>query len=139
VLILWAWTLLLSGFVLFPLYVSSVNAVIPFGVLALGVVLFTLFHPGLRRRSAMEHDEEPLPLEEPASEPVDTVPGPPNGRDPTVPAAADPPAPPVDAQPGGEPDGARVGSTPIGTIADQGLDRPSAPTPAVLPGPGNEL
>ena len=37
VLILWAWTVLLSGFILFPLYISSVNAVIPFGALALGV------------------------------------------------------------------------------------------------------
>jgi UDP-GlcNAc:undecaprenyl-phosphate GlcNAc-1-phosphate transferase len=70
VLILWAWTLLLSGFVLFPLYVSSVNAIIPFGVLALGVVLFTLFHPGLRRRSAMEHDEEPLPEEDDSAGPT---------------------------------------------------------------------
>ena len=50
VLILWAWTVLLSGFILFPLYISSVNAVIPFGVLALGVVLYTLFHPSLRRQ-----------------------------------------------------------------------------------------
>ena len=49
VLILWAWTALLSGFILFPLYISSVNAIIPFGVLALGVVLYTLFHPSLRR------------------------------------------------------------------------------------------
>jgi UDP-GlcNAc:undecaprenyl-phosphate GlcNAc-1-phosphate transferase len=49
VLILWAWTLLLSGFILFPLYISSVNAVIPFGALALGVILYTLFHPSLRR------------------------------------------------------------------------------------------
>jgi len=58
VLILWAWTALLSGFVLFPLYVSSVNAFIPFGVLALGVVLFTLFHPGLRRRLPDEDEDE---------------------------------------------------------------------------------
>ena len=47
VLILWAWTVLLSGFILFPLYISSVNAVIPFGALALGVILYTLFHPSL--------------------------------------------------------------------------------------------
>ena len=50
VLILWAWTALLSGLVLFPLYVSSVNAFIPFGVLALAVILYTLFHPSLRRQ-----------------------------------------------------------------------------------------
>jgi UDP-GlcNAc:undecaprenyl-phosphate GlcNAc-1-phosphate transferase len=52
VLILWAWTAVLSGFILFPLYVSSVNAVIPFGVVALGVLLFATFHPGLRGRDA---------------------------------------------------------------------------------------
>ena len=51
VLILWAWTVLLSGFILFPLYISSVNAVIPFGALALGVILYTLFHPSLRRQT----------------------------------------------------------------------------------------
>jgi hypothetical protein len=50
VLILWAWTALLSGFILFPLYVSSVNAFIPFGAAALGVILYTLFHPSLRRQ-----------------------------------------------------------------------------------------
>ena len=63
VLILWAWTALLSGFILFPLYVSSANAIIPFGVLALGVVLFTLFHPGLRRQG-MESIDDALPDEE---------------------------------------------------------------------------
>jgi UDP-GlcNAc:undecaprenyl-phosphate GlcNAc-1-phosphate transferase len=57
VLILWAWTAVLSGFILFPLYVSSVNAIIPFGVLALAIVLFTLFHPSLRRQAA----EDPGP------------------------------------------------------------------------------
>ena len=49
VVILWAWTALLSGFVLFPLFVQQVNAFIPFGAAALGVGLYTLFHPGLRR------------------------------------------------------------------------------------------
>ena len=58
VLILWAWTALLSGFILFPLYVSSVNAFIPFGALALGVLLYTLFHPSLRRQ---EDDPDDAP------------------------------------------------------------------------------
>jgi UDP-GlcNAc:undecaprenyl-phosphate GlcNAc-1-phosphate transferase len=48
VVILWAWTALLSGFILFPLFDHKVNAVIPFGVLALGIGLYTFFHPGLR-------------------------------------------------------------------------------------------
>jgi len=52
VLILWAWTALLSGFVLFPLFVHQVNVIIPFGVLALGIALYTLFHPGIRQRDA---------------------------------------------------------------------------------------
>ena len=58
VLILWAWTLLLSGFILFPLYISSVNAIIPFGALALGVILYTLFHPSLRREADPGLEEE---------------------------------------------------------------------------------
>jgi hypothetical protein len=49
---------LLSGLVLFPLYISSVNAFIPFGALALGVILYTLFHPSLRRQA--EADEVPV-------------------------------------------------------------------------------
>ena len=50
VLILWAWTALLSGFLLFPLFDRQLNAVIPFGAAALGVALYTFFHPGLHRR-----------------------------------------------------------------------------------------
>ena len=61
VLILWAWTVLLSGFILFPLYVSSVNAFIPFGALALGVVLYTLFHPSLRKQGEVGPDDERAP------------------------------------------------------------------------------
>jgi UDP-GlcNAc:undecaprenyl-phosphate GlcNAc-1-phosphate transferase len=49
VVILWAWTALLSGFVLYPLFASKANAVIPFGAVLLGLVLYTLFHPGLRK------------------------------------------------------------------------------------------
>jgi len=49
VLILWAWTAVLSGFVLYPLFAPSGNAIIPFGAIALGLALYTLFHPGLRK------------------------------------------------------------------------------------------
>jgi UDP-GlcNAc:undecaprenyl-phosphate GlcNAc-1-phosphate transferase len=56
VVILWAWTALLSGFVLFPLFVHAVNAVIPFGALALGIGLYTLLHPSLRQG---DPDDEP--------------------------------------------------------------------------------
>ena len=49
VAILWAWTAVMSAFLLFPLFVNKGNAVIPFGVVVLGLALFTLFHPGLRK------------------------------------------------------------------------------------------
>jgi UDP-GlcNAc:undecaprenyl-phosphate GlcNAc-1-phosphate transferase len=49
VAILWAWTALLSGFVLYPTFTNEGNAVIPFAVLGLGVFLYTVFHPGIRR------------------------------------------------------------------------------------------
>jgi UDP-GlcNAc:undecaprenyl-phosphate GlcNAc-1-phosphate transferase len=51
VAILWLWTALLSGMVLFPLYEEKVNVFIPFGVAAMGVGLYTWFHPGLRRNA----------------------------------------------------------------------------------------
>jgi len=49
VVILWAWTAILSGFLLFPLFMHQVNAIIPLGVAALGAGLYTFFHPGLRK------------------------------------------------------------------------------------------
>ncbi|MGI9603342.1 MAG: glycosyltransferase family 4 protein [Acidimicrobiales bacterium] len=48
VLIMWAWTLLLCGFVLYPTYTGSGDAVVPFGIAGLMLVLYTVFHPGLR-------------------------------------------------------------------------------------------
>jgi UDP-GlcNAc:undecaprenyl-phosphate GlcNAc-1-phosphate transferase len=52
VLILWAWTAILSAFLLVPLFVHRANAFIPLGAAALGVGLYTLFHPGLRKGNA---------------------------------------------------------------------------------------
>jgi UDP-GlcNAc:undecaprenyl-phosphate GlcNAc-1-phosphate transferase len=60
VVILWAWTAVLSGFVLYPLFRPKANAIIPFGAVALGLVLYTLFHPGLRKRSLEEEEEAEL-------------------------------------------------------------------------------
>ena len=52
VLILWSWTAILSGFVLYPIYTGQDEAMVPFGIAALGLALFTLFHPGVRRARA---------------------------------------------------------------------------------------
>ena len=122
VLILWAWTLLLSGFVLFPLYISSVNAIIPFGVAALGVMLFTLFHPGLRRRAVMEHDEEPLPLEDPALAGAGAVAG--------LPAAAA-----VGAPAGGGAAPRAAGTPGTGTAGSAGAEPPEGPDAVAAPAP----
>ena len=54
VVILWAWTALLSGFVLFPLFQAGQRLHPASGVAALGMALYTLFHPGLRRQDPGE-------------------------------------------------------------------------------------
>jgi UDP-GlcNAc:undecaprenyl-phosphate GlcNAc-1-phosphate transferase len=58
VLILWAWTAVLSAFLLVPLFVHRANAFIPLGAAALGVGLYTLFHPGLRKGNGSEPADE---------------------------------------------------------------------------------
>ena len=57
VVILWAWTAILSGLVLVPTFTNEGNAVIPFAVAGLGVALFTLFHPGLRQKAELDVEE----------------------------------------------------------------------------------
>ncbi len=65
VLILWAWTAILSGIVLMPTYTNRGNAVVPFLVAALAVALYTLFHPGVRAARATSHvEQQELPLED---------------------------------------------------------------------------
>ncbi len=56
VFILWAWTALLSGFVLYPIYRGEGDGVVPFGIAAILLSLYTILHPGLRlnRRGAIE-------------------------------------------------------------------------------------
>ena len=51
VLILWAWTALLSAFVLYPVFTGSGVSYIPIGGLMLMLALFTVLHPQIRRRS----------------------------------------------------------------------------------------
>lgn len=63
VLILWAWTALLSGLVLYPTYTGRGDAVVPLGILALALLLFTIFHPGARQARGngdnKDRDHEP--------------------------------------------------------------------------------
>jgi UDP-GlcNAc:undecaprenyl-phosphate GlcNAc-1-phosphate transferase len=50
VLILWTWTALLSAFVLYPVLTGENPRYLPFGMAAIGIVLYTVLHPSVRRR-----------------------------------------------------------------------------------------
>jgi UDP-GlcNAc:undecaprenyl-phosphate/decaprenyl-phosphate GlcNAc-1-phosphate transferase len=53
VLILWTWTALLSGVALYPTITGRGDGLVFFGLAGLALLLFTYFHPGVRRsRSA---------------------------------------------------------------------------------------
>ena len=129
VVILWAWTAVLSGFVLYPLFDPSGNAIIPFGAVALGLLLYTLFHPGLRK--VIEDIDAPLPAA--GDVPAGTVPvdgvlagtAPADGvRADGVPAPGDGPGLPAPAGPAPAPNGARplgqVPGAPAGGSPSQG-------------------
>lgn len=60
VVILWIWTALLSGLVLYPTYTGRGDAVVPLGVAGLALLLFTVFHPGARqaRNGDSKSDDE---------------------------------------------------------------------------------
>ena len=70
VVILWAWTAVLSGVALVPTYTHAGNALVPFVGAALALLLFAWFHPGFRlRRQRSErarhpssHPQEPGPV-----------------------------------------------------------------------------
>jgi UDP-GlcNAc:undecaprenyl-phosphate GlcNAc-1-phosphate transferase len=52
VLILWTWTALLSGLVLYPTLANRAISYVPFGIAALGVALYTLFGVRIRADAA---------------------------------------------------------------------------------------
>ena len=78
VLILWAWTALLSAFVLYPILTDQNPTYLPFGIAAIGIGLFTLLHPSVieqRRRNGTPPTGIERPDHDPAQatlfEPVD--------------------------------------------------------------------
>jgi UDP-GlcNAc:undecaprenyl-phosphate GlcNAc-1-phosphate transferase len=64
VLILWTWTALLSVFVLYPTLTGQNPTYLPFGIVALGILLFTVLHPSVRRRRR-ENGTPPKGIERP--------------------------------------------------------------------------
>jgi UDP-GlcNAc:undecaprenyl-phosphate GlcNAc-1-phosphate transferase len=76
VLILWAWTMLLSGFVLYPTYNDGRgDAIVPTGIAALGLLLYTVLHPDIRQGRAERRDSQ-----EPADDTTNVVQLDPNRR-----------------------------------------------------------
>jgi len=55
VAMLWAWTALLSAVALVPTYTKEGNAMVPFVAAGLALLLFAVFHPGVR--GAREKEE----------------------------------------------------------------------------------
>ncbi|HEY6532152.1 MAG TPA: MraY family glycosyltransferase [Acidimicrobiales bacterium] len=76
VFILWAWTALLSGFVLYPIYSGSGDGVVPFGIAAILLLLYMFLHPGLRTRRELDLGDDgtdapaPTPPEPPLDPPI---------------------------------------------------------------------
>ncbi|MGI8809026.1 MAG: MraY family glycosyltransferase [Acidimicrobiales bacterium] len=84
VIILWAWTAILSGVVLLPTFTNQGNAVVPFAVAGLAVLLYTLFHPGVRQTARQLEEEaedddssvwptSPAKIQVPASDPPSSL------------------------------------------------------------------
>jgi UDP-GlcNAc:undecaprenyl-phosphate GlcNAc-1-phosphate transferase len=79
VLIMWLWTAILSGFVLYPIFTKARTALIPIGTAAIALSLFTVLHPEVRRKrkdAAGDQSHAPAPAEDeaeglPASTPAD--------------------------------------------------------------------
>jgi UDP-GlcNAc:undecaprenyl-phosphate GlcNAc-1-phosphate transferase len=57
VLILWLWTTILSGFVLYPIFTKAQTALIPIGTAAIALSLYTVLHPEVRRVRRQSRDE----------------------------------------------------------------------------------
>ncbi len=78
--ILWSWTALLSAFVLYPTYNEGQgDGIVPMGVGALALLLYTLFHPGVQaeRLNGVGGEAEPVAGELGVAPEVST--GPPPG------------------------------------------------------------
>jgi UDP-GlcNAc:undecaprenyl-phosphate/decaprenyl-phosphate GlcNAc-1-phosphate transferase len=69
VVMLWAWTALLSAVALVPTYTREGNAVVPFVAAGLALLLFAVFHPGLRG-ARLKLEKAAHPAGPPASEGV---------------------------------------------------------------------
>ena len=56
VAILWLWTALLSGLVLYPVFTDSDEGILPIGIGALALALYTVLHPRARDERRARRD-----------------------------------------------------------------------------------
>ena len=75
VLILWAWTLLLSGLVLYPTFSQRGDALVPFGIAALALLLYTVLHPSAREARRGDNGGDPDPAASPVGAGPEGAPG----------------------------------------------------------------
>jgi len=59
--ILWLWTALLAAVVLLPTFTNRGNSLVPLAVVALGLLLYIYFHPGVRSLRAAPPAPETAP------------------------------------------------------------------------------
>ena len=71
VVILWAWTVVLSAVVLAPTYAGEGNALVLPGIAAVGLGLYVLFHPGVRQERTANGAAAPDP--DPAADGPETT------------------------------------------------------------------
>jgi UDP-GlcNAc:undecaprenyl-phosphate GlcNAc-1-phosphate transferase len=71
VIILWLWTALLSAVVLLPTFTNHGNSLVPLAVVALALLLYIYFHPGVRGARAATAE---VPLDDGTSDVVDLAP-----------------------------------------------------------------
>lgn len=69
VVILWLWSAVLSGFVLYPTLADQNPTYLPFGIAVIGIVLYTVLHPSVRAR----RKENSIPSQGIARKPVETT------------------------------------------------------------------
>lgn len=72
VVILWTWTALLSGFVLYPTLTDQNPTYLPFGIGVIGIVLYTGLHPSVRARRR-ENNTPPSGIDRPGEAGVDAA------------------------------------------------------------------
>jgi hypothetical protein len=74
VVILWLWTALLSALVLLPTFTNHGNSLVLLGVVALALLLYVYFHPGVRSVRADPGSAEAANGDEPRADVVELAP-----------------------------------------------------------------